>query len=98
MKIDKFAYHLFWYSFLNEVSSLLTRKSFGEIVRGNHRFLRLWHKTCGAIQLCILVNKLHIHKPGLHISRKDRRHRLKKMFFKLSRYDLVSIGSNDFIY
>ena len=36
-------------------------------------------------------------KPGLHISRKDRKHWLENMFFKLSRYGLVSMwyGSND---
>ena len=28
-------------------------------------------------------------KPGLHISRKDRNHRLENMFFKLYSYDLV---------
>ena len=30
-------------------------------------------------------------KIGLHISRKDRKHRLENMFFKLSSYGLVSI-------
>ena len=30
-------------------------------------------------------------KPGLHISRKDRKHGLENMFFKLSSYGLVSM-------
>ena len=30
-------------------------------------------------------------KPGLHISRKNRKHRLENMFFKLSSYGLVSV-------
>ena len=30
-------------------------------------------------------------KPGLHISRKDRKHKLENMFFKLSSYGLVSM-------
>ena len=30
-------------------------------------------------------------KPGLHISRKDRKHRFENMFFKLSSYGLVSM-------
>ena len=30
-------------------------------------------------------------KPGLHISRKNRKHRLENMFFKLSRCGLVSV-------
>ena len=29
-------------------------------------------------------------KPGLHISRKDRKHIVKNMYFKLYRYGLVS--------
>ena len=35
-------------------SSLQTRKWFGEILSGNHRFIR------PGIQLCILDNRLHI--------------------------------------
>ena len=31
-------------------------------------------------------------KPGLHISRKDRKHLFANMFFKLSRYGLDSIS------
>ena len=31
-------------------------------------------------------------KPGLHVSRKDRKHRLENMFFKLSSFGLVSVS------
>ena len=31
-------------------------------------------------------------KPGLHISCKDRKHMVVNMYFKLHRYDLVSLS------
>ena len=31
-------------------------------------------------------------KPGLHICRKDHKHKLENMFFKLSKYGLVSMS------
>ena len=41
LKIHKSAYHLFsLFISKRSFSSLQTRKSFGEILRGNHRFLR----------------------------------------------------------
>ena len=46
--------------------------------------------------LLLVINNLIIEyfccvKPGLHISRKDCKHRLQNMFFKLSSYGLVSM-------
>ena len=38
-----------------------------------------------------METRLYRIKPGLHISRKDRKHRLENMFFKLSSYGLVSM-------
>ena len=39
---------------------------------------------------CCLVQKFQL-KPGLHIGRKNRKHILENMFFKLCSYGLVSI-------
>ena len=37
------------------------------------------------------VYSLPTLKPGLHVSRKDRKHRLENMLLKLSSYGFVSI-------
>ena len=52
-------------------------------------WIKVWNK-------CVLLNSVEIYlngaiKPGLHISRKDRKHRLENMFFKLSSYGLVTM-------
>ena len=40
------------------------------------------------------IYRVHMKlKPGLHVSRKDRKHRLENMFFKLSIWS--PCGSND---
>ena len=41
--------------------------------------------------LCQSFLSSTVRKPGLHISRKDRKHRLENMFFKRSSYGLVSM-------
>ena len=44
--------------------------------------------SCELLNSTDRVGKVEL-KPGLHISRKDRKHRLEKMFFKLYSYGLV---------
>ena len=43
-------------------------------------------------EAALLSGKMNHLKPGLHISRKDRKHMFAIMFFELSRYGLVNIS------
>ena len=51
------------------------------------------HRSMGLIKLSksIKLALVGYVKPGLHISRKDCKHRLENMIFKLSSYGLVSM-------